>query len=391
MIFGILKDIKVGEFRVICTPSEISTIIDDGHEVFVQSNAGGKAGFSDEDYISSGARIVESMEEIYEKCDFVAKVKSFEKTEYPLFRKGQILFTCIHPAGNSEEVQALLDSEVIAFTAEDSHRFGSPNCEAAGKQGALKGLQSLESISGGSGKFVCGLAGAPGINVVIVGGGLVGKSALQVFYGLGASVTVMDINIGTLRGIEQQYDGKVNTMISSKYNLTKILPTMDIVINSVKWLKTNKEYMITREMVASMKKGSVIVDISNDYGCIETFKPTTHENPRYVEEGVVHYCVENIPGSIANSTSIAYAASVIGHFRSIMNKGVKQACINDGYLRRSMTVYKGYLTHEETSAVQDRKWIKPEQILNIENEELDFAPRATLSRSNNFINKDSLR
>lgn len=161
MKFGVLKDIKVGEYRVIATPAEVSMIASDGHEVYVQRGAGEGSGFSDEAYAAEGAKLVDTKEEIYGECDFVAKVKEFEPSEYGLLRENQIVFTCIHPAAHPEEVQALLDSKCIAFTAEDSHRYGSPNCEAAGKQGALMGLDSLLAIHGGKGKFVNGLGGAP--------------------------------------------------------------------------------------------------------------------------------------------------------------------------------------------------------------------------------------
>lgn len=385
MILGILKDIKDGEYRVIATPSEVSTIINDGHTVLVQKDAGLLAGFDDQRYLTVGAEIVDTMEDIYKRSDMVAKVKEIESSEYDLLRENQIIFTCIHPAAHKDEVQVLLKKKVIAFTAEDSHRYGSPNCEAAGKQGALMGLESLLSINGGSGKFVSGLAGAPSIKVLILGGGIVGRSALQVLQSLGAWVSVMDVNLNTLRDIGKQYNEKVNTIFSSKYNLEQILPEIDLVINCVKWPKDSKEFLIDRNMIKSMQKGSVIVDISNDFGVIETFRETNHKNPRYIEEGVVHYCVSNIPGAISNSTSIAYAASVLSHFRNILNLGVKNACIKDGFLRRSLTTYKGYLTHEETSALQNIPWIKPEYILEIANIELDYAPPATVTRSNNFI------
>lgn len=385
MIFGVLKDIKKHEYRVIATPSEVATIIRDGHKVIVQKDAGSKAGFIDEKYIEVGAEIADTKEEVYERCDFVAKVKEIEPCEYELLREGQIVFTCIHPAAHEEEVQALLDKKVIAFTAEDSHRYGSPNCEAAGKIGAFLGLESLLTTNGGSGKFVSGLAGAPGIKALILGCGMVGKNALQVLHSMGAWVTVMDVNIAALREVERMYDGKVNTQISTKYNIEKILPEIDLVLNCVKWPKGNNEFLIDRDMVRSMEEGSVIVDISNDYGVIETFHETTLDNPRYVEEGVVHYCVSNIPSTIARSVSISYAAAVLPHIRNIMNLGIEEACIRDGFLRRSLTTYKGYLTHEETSAIQNRPWIRPEDILQIVDEKLDYAPPATITRSNNFI------
>lgn len=386
MIFGVLKDRKVGEYRVIATPLEVCTIKADGHTVLVERDAGIMAGFSNEAYEEQGAVIVDTMEEMYERADLLAKVKEIEEPEYKLLREGQIIYTCIHPAAHEQQVQAILDSKCIAFTAEDSHRFGSVNCEAAGKQGALMGLQAMLTINGGKGKFVSGLAGAPGMRVLILGGGLVGKSALQVLHSLGAWCTVMDVNFGTLRDIGQMYNEKVNTQLSTKQNIAKLLPEIDMVINCVKWPKGNKDFLIDREMLHLMEKGSVIVDISNDEdGAIESFRETTHEDPMYIENGVVHYCVSNIPGAIANSTSVAYAASVLGHLRAILNFGVQEACIKDGYLRRSLTAYKGYLTHEETSAVQNRPWIKPEDILHIAQEKLDFAPPATVAKSDNFI------
>ena len=224
-----------------------------------------------------------------------------------------------------------------------------------------------------------------GSEVLILGGGVVGQAALSVLHALGAWVTVMDINIGTLRSISRQYHEQVNTMISTKENIAKLLPETDMVLNCVKWPKNRTDHLIDRAMVKTMSKGSVIVDISNDVGVIETVHETTHENPRYIEEGVVHYCVSNIPGAIANSTSVAYAASVLPHFRSIMNQGVAAACARDGFLRRSLTAYKGYLTHEETSALQGRPWIRPEDILGLTGQNIDPAPPATVTRSENFI------
>lgn len=391
MVFGVLKDIKNGEYRVIATPSEVASVVADGHQVLVQKGAGEKAGFEDEEYAAMGAELVDTAEEMYKRSDLLAKVKEFEPCEFDMLRENQIVFTCIHPAAHPEEVQALLDKKAIAFTAEDSHRYGSPNCEAAGKQGALMGLESMLSINGGKGKFVSGLGGAPGMKVLILGGGVVGQAALSVLYALGAWVTVMDINIGTLRTLSRQYQERVNTMISTKENIAKLLPETDMVLNCVKWPKNRTDHLIDREMVRSMAKGSVIVDISNDVGVIETFHETTHEDPRYIEEGVVHYCVSNIPGAIANSTSVAYAASVLPHFRSIMNNGVAEACRRDGFLRRSLTTYKGYLTHEETSALQNRAWIRPEDILGIADQKLDPAPPATVTRSENFIAKEDVK
>lgn len=385
MKFGVLKEIKDGEYRVVATPAEINTLVKDGHTVYVQKAAGYMAGFDDEEYAKAGAIMTDTMEEIYSTCDFVAKVKEIEECEYDLLRENQIIFACVHPAGHPEEVDALLEKKTISFAAEDSHRFGSPNCEAAGKQGVMMGLQSMMTINGGCGKFVSGLGGAAGIKALVIGCGTVGKGAIEVLAAMNAWVTCADVNIGTLREIGAKYNGKVNTMVAGNYNLKKILPEIDLVINCVRWPKNATEYMIDREMVKSMGRGSVIVDVSNDVGAIETFHETTHSDPTYIEEGVVHYCVSNIPGAIAQSTSIAYAASILPHFRSIMNEGIETACTKNGFLRRSLTTYKGYLTHEETSGIQGKPWIKPEEILKITDRQLDPAPPATLTKSDNFI------
>lgn len=388
MIFGVLKDIKEGEYRVICTPTEVASIVASGHTVLAQKDCGKASGFSNEAYEKAGAEIVESAEEMYARCDMIAKVKEFEESEYGLLRENQIILGCIHPAGHPEEVDAILKSKCIAFTAEDCHRYGSPNCEAAGKQGALFGLESMLTINGGKGKFVGGFAGAPGMNVLILGGGLVGQGALSVLHALGANVTVMDINVGVLRMLGDKYNNKINTMFCTKETIFSVLPQTDMVINAVKWPKQRKDFLIDKEMLKLMEPGSVLVDISNDDpGAIESSHETHHDNPRYVVNGVVHYCVSNIPGAVAHSTSVSYAAEMLPAILSILNDGIEEACVKDGFVRRSLTAYKGYLTHEETSAIQNKPWIQPEDILGIADKKLDFAPPATSTKSSNFYKK----
>lgn len=386
MVFGILKDIKEGENRVICTPIEVASIVAAGHTVLAQRDCGVGSGFSNEKYVAAGAEIVDTMEEMYARCDFLAKVKELFPCEYDLLRENQLVYCCIHPAGHPEEVDAILKSKCIALTAEDSHRYGSPNCEAAGKQGALFGLESMLTINGGKGKFVGGFAGAPGMNVLILGGGVVGQGALSVLYSLGANVTVMDINAGVLRMLSDRYNQKIDTMFCTKEAIASLLPQTDMVINCVKWPKERKDFLIDKEMLKTMEPGSVLVDISNDDpGAIESSHETHHDDPRYVVNGVVHYCVSNIPGAVAHSTSVALAAETLPLLLNIMNNGLTEACVRDGFIRRCLTAYKGYLTHEETSAIQNKPWIRPEDILGIADRNLDFAPPATTTKSNNFI------
>ena len=385
MIFGVLKDIKPGEYRVICTPMEVAAMVAAGHTVFVQHDAGKDAGFPDEKYVANGAVILDTQEEMWEKCEFLAKVKEIEPSEYRFLNENKMIYCCIHPAGHPEEVQAILDSKCTAITAEDSHRYGSPNCEAAGKQGALFGLESMLTINGGKGKFVGGFAGAPGMNVLILGGGVVGQGALSVLYALGANVTVMDINVGMLHTLADRYNQKINTMYCTQQTIASVLPQTDMVLNCVKWPKQRKDFLITKEMLKLMEPGSVLVDISNDDpGAIESSHETHHDDPRYVVNGVVHYCVSNIPGAVAHSTSVALACETLPLLLNIMNNGLTEACVRDGYIRRSLTAYKGKLTHEETSGIQGRPWIRPEDILGIADRQLDPAPYATTTRSNNF-------
>ena len=225
-------------------------------------------------------------------------------------------------------------------------------------------------------------------DVLILGGGIVGQGALSVLYALGANVTVMDINPGLLRTLGNQYNQKINTMFCTQETIASVLPQTDMVINCVKWPKQRKDFLITKEALKLMEPGSVLVDISNDDpGAIESSHETHHDNPRYVVNGVVHYCVSNIPGAVAHSTSVALAGETLPMLLNIMNNGLEEACVRDGFIRRSLTAYKGYLTHEETSGIQGRPWIKPEDILGIADRKLDPAPPATTTRSTNFIKK----
>jgi alanine dehydrogenase len=244
------------------------------------------------------------------------------------------------------------------------------------------------TINGGKGKFVSGFAGAPRMNVLILGCGIVGRAALEMLFALGANCTVMDINVGLLRQLLSQYHNQINTMICNKEAIASVLPATDMVLNCVKWDKSRTDFLIDKEMLKLMEPGSVLVDISNDDpGAIESSHETHHDNPRYIVNGVVHYCVSNIPGAVANSTSIAYASEMLPMIMSILNDGVVECCVKDGFYRRSLTAYEGYLTHEETSAIQNKPWIRPEDILGIADRRLDAAPPATATRSYNFYNK----
>lgn len=386
MVFGLVRDYKKGENRTIATPREIASVVNAGFRAVVQAGAGERAGFPDESYAAAGARIVPSMAEVYAEADIVAKVKEVLEPEYELLREGQVLISALHPAGHPEQTQKLLEKKVIAFAAEDSHRYGAPNSEAAGKQGALYGLESLLTTNGGKGKLVCGLAGAPGIRAIIIGGGYAGKGAVQILHGLGAQITVLDIDLRVLREIEYTYHMAVSTMLCTKEAIAELLPATDLVVNCVRWPKERKDFLIDRNMLSLMEKGSVIVDVADDDpGCIETSHETSHDDPRYIVDGIVHFCVSNIPSAVANTASTAYGAVMLKHFISLLQNGVKEACVRDGYLRRCLVCYKGILTNEETSVVHNVPWMPPERALGIEDRPLDYAPPSTATRSTNFI------
>jgi len=371
MNIGILKEIKFGESRIILTPAEVKALVLNNHQVLVEKDAGQLAGFDNEDYEKVGATIIKEVKDIYKKCELVAKVKEIEPGEFDLLQEDQIIFTCLHPASDRDEVDILLKKNIIGFTAEDSHRYGSPNCEVAGKLGALMGINQLQSHKHGNGKLVGGIGGAPGIKAMVIGAGIVGQAATDVLVSLGAQVSLLDINIQTLREVNQLFNNKIQTLYSHKYNIDELLPDIDLVMNCVKWPKTREDYLISKEDLKMMKDKSVIVDVSADLdGAIESFRPTTHEEPTYIEEGVVHYCVDNIPGAVPNTASKAYAASIFNHILNIANNGVRIACLKDGYLRRSMTTYKGILTHGETSIVQNRPYSTPEEVLEFKDEEI---------------------
>ena len=364
MKFGVLKDIKEGENRVICTPAEVASIVAAGHEVYVQAGAGVGSCFSDEAYVKMGAKILDTAKEMWDTCEFLAKVKEIEESEYNYLREGQMIYCCIHPAGHPEEVQAILDSKCIAITAEDSHRYGSPNCEAAGKQGALFGLESMLTINGGKGKFVGGFAGAPGMNVLILGGGIVGQGALSILYALGANMTVMDINVGTLKMLGDKYQNHINTMFCTKENIASILPQTDMVLNCVKWPKQRKDFLIDKEMLKLMEPGSVLVDISNDDpGAIESSHETHHDNPRYVVNGVVHYCVGNMPGAVPYTSTVALSNTTFRYGMLMADHGLEEAVRMDAGLANGVNIYNHHCTNRNVAESLQLEYAELETVL----------------------------
>ena len=343
MNIGVLKEVKDGESRVILTPNEVKILSLKGHRVLVEKDAGLKAGFPDQSYLDAGAVIMKQAKDIFDQSNMVVKVKEISPNEYSLIQPNQIIFSCLHPAANKEEVDVLLDKEVVSITAEDTHRDGSPNCEVAGKLGALMGIQYLLSTNGGMGKLVGGVGGVPGIQALVLGGGIVGKSAVDILASLRAQVRLLDINIGVLREAQYLFPNNVTTGFSNQETIKEILPNVDIVINCVKWPKERTDHLITREMLSMMQKGSVIVDISADVGgAIETYRQTTFNDPVYTVDGVIHYGVDNIPGAVPNTASIAYAASIFPHIKLWLNKGLKKHCLKMNIFETGLLLLREY-------------------------------------------------
>ncbi|NPV69961.1 MAG: alanine dehydrogenase [Firmicutes bacterium] len=366
MIIGCTKEIKNNESRVAITPEQVELYAGEGHEVIIEKDAGTNAGFPDKEYRRVGAVIRDDMKEVYKEAQLIVKVKEILPPEYGLLRKDHIIFTNLHTALNCEETDVLLEKGCISFAAEDTHPQGTPNSEVAGKLGALMGVQQLLSTSGGPGKLIGGIAGVPGANVLVLGAGIVGVSALEVLVNLGANVTVADVDRPRLRAIKHVFPHGLNTMFSTPYNIRGCLPHVDLVVNAVKWPKERTDHLITREMLKLMKPKSIIVDISCDRaGAIETCEPTTHDNPTFEVEGVTHYCVDNIPGAVPWTASIAYAYAISARVLAIASKGVVEACRGDQCILNALTTYNGVLTHKETSIVQSRPYTPPEVALGL--------------------------
>jgi len=352
MLVGCPKEIKNNEFRVGLVPSGVKALTEAGHQVVLETKAGLGSGITDDEYRTAGGEIVPNREEVFRRAEMVIKVKEPQKEEIALLREGQILYTYLHLAPDPEQTRGLLDRKVTAVAYEtiqlpdNSLPLLTPMSEIAGRMSIQCGARCLEKESGGRGVLLGGVPGVESGRVVIIGCGIVGRNAAKVALGMGADVTILDLSLDRLRYIDDLFGGRIKTLHSNRYVLAQALTTADLVIGAILIPGAKAAKVITREMIRDMKEGSVLVDVAVDQGgCAETTRPTTHSNPTYVVDGVIHYCVANMPGAVARTSTFALTNATLPYALRIANQGIKQAVAGDPALAKGVNVAKGAVTH----------------------------------------------
>ncbi len=363
MIVGTVRETKTEEYRVALTPEGVSDIVKAGHTVLVERGAGLGSHYEDGEYLSAGAEIVDTPEEVYARAGLMCEVKEPQPSEYELLREGQLLFTYLHLAAEPEVTEALLRSRCIAIGYETVQRDDgflpllAPMSEIAGRLAVEIGGHFLKRPGPGRGVLLGGLPGVPPAHVVIVGSGNVGKNAVRAAVGAGARVTVISINGDQLRELEELYAGRVETVLSSPQAVAGTVEGADLLIGAVLVAGRRAPVVVTREMVRSMGTGAVVVDVAVDQGgCVETTRPTSHVDPIYVEEGVVHYAVPNMPGSVPRTSSRALAGLTLPYLLRVANEGLEAAVRHDNSLRRAVNVYRGTITHQGVAESLGVSW-----------------------------------
>ena len=358
MKVGIPKEIKNNENRVGMTPAGVAELTHRGHEVSVQHTAGEGSGFSDNEYIKAGARILPTIEAVYRECDMIVKVKEPIEPEYELVRPSQLLFTYFHFACEKELTDAMLKSGAVCLAYETvqlpngSLPLLQPMSEVAGRMATLNGAYYLQKTKGGKGKLISGVPGVSPAKVLVLGGGVVGEAAAMMAAGLGADVTIADISLPRLRQLDIETPANVHTLYSSEHNIRQMLPTVDIIVGSVLVPGDKTPHLITREMLHLMEPGTVLVDVAIDQGgCFETSRPTTHSDPVYIEEGIVHYCVANIPGAVPNTSTLALTNATLRYAIALADKGWRQACKDDSALAKGLNIVEGQVVYKAVADV----------------------------------------
>lgn len=351
MIIGIPKEIKNWENRVSLIPSGAKALVDKGHTVLVQASAGSGSGFEDEEYVAVGAKIVSTAEEVFAKAEMIIKVKEPQKSEYPLLREGQLLFTYLHLAVEPELTNALLKNKVnsVAYETIQTEKgelpLLTPMSEIAGRMAVQIGASFLEKPHGGRGVLLGGVPGVTPASVVIIGGGVVGLNAAKIAFGMGASVTILDLNLNRLRYIDDIFQGKVKTLMSNSLNIEECAKYADLLVGAVLIPGAKAPHLVSEETVKKMKKGSVIVDVAIDQGGIfETIdRVTTHETPVYEKHGVMHYSVANIPGAVARTATVALTNATLPYALKLANQGFVKAVKHSQELAKGVNTCQGNL------------------------------------------------
>ena len=353
MLIGVPKEIKVHEYRVGLTPAGVRELSAHGHEVLIQASAGVGIGITDAQYIAAGASIVDTAAEIFARSEMVIKVKEPQPVECAMLREGQVLFTYLHLAPDPAQTQGLIDSGCVAIAYETvtDGRGGlpllAPMSEVAGRMSIQAGAHALEKAQGGTGVLLGGVPGVAPADVVVIGGGVVGYNAARLAVGMGARVTILDRSLPRLAWLDTTFDGRLTTLYSTADALETAVIHADLVIGAVLVPGAAAPKLVTRAMLKRMKPGAVIVDVAIDQGgCFETSRATTHQNPTYVEEGVVHYCVANMPGGVARTSTFALTNATLPFALALADKGYKRALLDDPNLREGLNVHLGRVTYK---------------------------------------------
>ncbi len=370
MIVGVPKEVKDHESRVGITPAGVKALVEAGHKMLVETNAGALSAFTDEEYQAAGAEITGSAYNVWYLSDMVVKVKEPTEKEYKHFREGLVLFTYLHLAPLKELTDALLKNKVIGIAYETVRdKAGTlplltPMSEVAGRMSVQVGATYLEKEHGGRGVLLGGVPGTtPGV-VCIIGGGIVGTNAAKIALGMGARVTMVDLNLNRLREIDDIFGGRVHTLASNSYNVERAVCEADLVIGGVLIPGAAAPKIVTKAMVAKMKKGAVIVDVAIDQGgCIETARPTTHTDPSYVVDGVVHYCVTNMPAAVPYTSTLALTNATFPYLMRLARLGAEAAIKEDKGFAEGVNTYKGALTYEAVAKAQNRQWKSVESVM----------------------------
>src|SRR5579875_895692 len=370
MIIGVPKEVKDHESRVGITPAGAKELTAAGHKVLVETHAGELSAFSDDDYQAAGAEIAGNAAEVWENAEMVVKVKEPVEKEYIFFREGLVLFTYLHLAPLPALTDQLLKKRVtgIAYeTIRDRHNtlpLLTPMSEVAGRMSVQVGASYLEKERGGRGLLLGGVPGVPPANVCIIGGGIVGTNAAKIALGMGAKVTLVDLNLNRLRELDDIFNGKIYTLASNSYNISRAVQEADLVIGGVLIPGAAAPKIVTREMVSKMKKGAVIVDVAIDQGgCIETAKPTTHSNPAYEVDGVVHYCVTNMPAAVPNTSTLALTNATFPYVLKLANQGAEASLKAAPGFAEGLNTYKGKLTYKAVAESQSREYTASNSLL----------------------------
>ena len=356
MIIGVPKEIKNNENRVGMTPSGVQEMTKRGHTVYVQASAGDNSGFSDAAYTAAGAKILPTIEEVYAIAEMIVKVKEPIECEYPLVRKGQLVFTYFHFASSEPLTKAMIESGAVCCAYETVERKDRtlplliPMSEVAGRMATQEGCYLLERPRGGKGKLIGGVPGVKPARVLVIGGGVVGTAAARMAAGLGADVTICDVSLPRLAYLTDVMPKNVKTLMSSEYNIREELKSADLVVGSVLIPGAKAPKLVTRDMLGVMEKGSVLVDVAIDQGgCFETSHPTTHENPTYYIDGILHYCVANIPGAVPYTSTLALTNATLPYALQLADKGWQKACADNEELRKGLNVVNGKVVYKEVA------------------------------------------